>query len=273
MNQVGLTLLAELPYATFSRKKETQMIKGVVFDLDGTLYLGEKVIPGAVDVVLDLESRGYRVFYLTNNSGRTQWQIIEKLNAMGFRANGINVYCGSYAISMYLDQNHMNSVYVIGTDSLKAELESCDIKISDSRLVQAVVVGLDPLFDYRKIAEAMEAIDEGAKLIVANTDASYPVEDGRRLPGCGAMVGAIVATTGHTPDFHVGKPNVYMLELLCNEQSLSPTEICMVGDSPESDMQMAVDFGCQSILFDPDGAFPNFSGRRVREMHDVVSLI
>ena len=117
--------------------------------------------------------------------------------------------------------------------------------------MSAVVVGLDPAFSYEKIAMALEAIDNGAKLIVANTDPSYPIENNRRLPGCGAMVGAIVGATGHKPDFHVGKPNVYMLELLCKEHGLSPAEICVVGDSIESDIKMADNFGCKSILFNP----------------------
>lgn len=248
------------------------MVKGIVFDLDGTLYLGEKAIDGAIETVNALTKRGCQVFYLTNNSGKTRQQIVQKLNKIGFMADAGNTYCGSYAISAYLVGNKITPVYVIGTDGLKDEL-SYDIVVKDNADVSAVVIGIDPFFSYGKIAMALEAIDNGAKLIVANTDASYPVENNCRLPGCGAMVAAIVAATGHTPDFHVGKPNTYLLELLCREHGLLPEEICVVGDAPESDIQMAVNFGCQSILFDPKGVFSTFSGKKVEKLNEIISLI
>ncbi|MEK7596158.1 MAG: HAD hydrolase-like protein, partial [Patescibacteria group bacterium] len=99
------------------------------------------------------------------------------------------------------------------------------------------------------------------------------VENNCRLVGCGAMVAAIVAATGRTPDFHVGKPNTYMLALLCREHGLTPEEICVVGDMPESDIQMAVNFGCQSILFDPGNIFPEFTGRKAEKFKQIISLI
>ncbi len=249
------------------------MIKAFIFDLDGTLYLGEEAIDGAVDTVFVLEERNYRVFYLTNNSGKTQQQIVHKLNRMGFGANPDNTYCGSYAISAYLTQNKITPVYVIGTEELKNDLVSRNIDIKDNSFVSAVVVGIDPFFSYGKIVMALEAINKGAKLIVANTDVTYPVENNRRLPGCGAMVAAIVAAANHAPDFHVGKPNTYLLELLCREHGFSSQEICVVGDMPESDIAMADNFQCQSILFDPKGAFPDFSGKKVKKLHKIISLI
>ena len=217
--------------------------------------------------------QGYQVFYLTNNSGKTQQQIIDKLNGFGFRANLQNTYCGSYAISCYLLQEKIMSVYLVGTDALMSDLESHDIKVDNSADVSAVVVGLDPFLSYNKIATALEAINNGAKLIIANMDPSYPVENDRRLPGCGAMVGAIVGATGHAPDFHVGKPNTYMFELLCNKHGLSPQEICVIGDDPESDIKMAVTLQCQSILFDPKDTFQGFPGNKVRYLQEITSLI
>ena len=110
-------------------------------------------------------------------------------------------------------------------------------------------------------------------MIVANTDASYPVEKNRRLPGCGAMVGAIVSATGYVPDFHVGKPNTYMLQLLCAEHNLLKEEICVVGDVPESDIAMAQNFGCQSILYDSQNAFPQFLGERVGCLSKIINYL
>lgn len=248
------------------------MKKGVIFDLDGTLYRGENIIEGAVETIAVLE-RNYQIFYLTNNSGKTQQQIIDKLKGFGFRANMQNTYCGSYAISFYLAEKKIMPVYLIGTDGLRSDLASRDIRVENSPYVSAVVVGLDPFFSYNKISMALEAIGNGAKLIVANIDPSYPVENNRRLPGCGAIVGAIVGATLHAPDFVVGKPNTYILELLCKEHNLSPAEICVVGDDPESDMKMAANLRCQSILFDPKDFFPMFSGIKARSLYEIIPLI
>lgn len=249
------------------------MIKGVVFDLDGTLYYGDKAVDGAIDTVYALLNAGLKVFYLTNNSGKARQQIVEKLNGLGFPAKLQNTYCCSYATSVYLAEEQITPVYLIGTDGLKSELESRNIRVEDSSDVRAVVVGLDPFFDYGKITRAMEAISNGAKLIIANADPSYPIGGNRRLPGCGAMVGAIVGATGHNPDFIVGKPNTYMLELLCKEHNLTPAEICVLGDVTESDMEMARRFGCQGVLFDPLNAFPEFSGSRVKELPEIITLL
>ena len=250
------------------------MINSVVFDLDGTLYLGEKVVEGAREAVSALERQGFRIFYFTNNSGKTRRQIVDKLDRLGFKADMWNTYCASYAVSAYLAKNKISPVYLIGADGLKSELTSRNIKIRDDpETVSAVVVGLDPLFNYGKLAVALEAIDCGAKLIVANTDPAYPVENNRRLPGCGSIVAAVVAASGHAPDFHVGKPNTYMLELLCKDHGFSLEEVCVVGDVPESDMAMAENFQCQGVLFDPEGVFPTFFGKKAKKFNKIISLI
>ncbi|KKR12582.1 MAG: HAD-superfamily hydrolase, subfamily IIA [Candidatus Wolfebacteria bacterium GW2011_GWC2_39_22] len=249
------------------------MINSIVFDLDGTLYLGGRIMEGAMDAVAALKRQRYQIFYLTNNSGKMRQQIVEKLNMFGFSANMRNTYCVSHGISLYLKEKKISSVYLIGTHDLRSELLLNDISVKDNSAVAAVVVGIDPLFSYEKIAVALDAIDRGAELIVANVDSSYPVENNRRLPGCGAMVAAIVSATGHAPDFQVGKPNTYMLELLCRDHGLSSEKICVIGDMPESDIKMANNFNCQGILFDPNGDFPHFADTKVKKLSEIIALL
>jgi len=248
-------------------------VSALAFDLDGTVYHGNSAIEGAkaaIDALIDLN---YQIFYFTNNSAKTREQIVNKLDRLGFQAKPQNTYCASYAILAYLLEKNLKTIYLIGTDDLRDDLTAHNIKVENSSQVSAVVVGLDQFFDYSKISIALEAINNGAKLIVANVDPSYPIENNRRLPGCGAMVGAIVGATFHAPDFTVGKPNTYMLELLCKEQKLSPAEICVVGDSPESDIKMATNLKCESILFDPMNTFPAFSGNKIKRHHEIILLI
>lgn len=248
-------------------------ISALAFDLDGTIYYGDSAVEDARDAILTLLNMNYQIFYFTNNSAKSQEQIIEKLNRLGFYAKPQNTYCVSMAIASYLIEKKIKNIYLIGSDGLKDELSLRNIKISDERQVDAVVVGLDSSFSYKKIAMAQEAISNGAKLIIANADSSYPIENGRRLPGCGAMVGAILGATGHRPDFIVGKPNIFMLELLCKDHNLTAKDICVVGDSPESDIKMADNFKCQSILFDPNDMLSAFSGNRVRRFQEIISLL
>lgn len=245
----------------------------LAFDLDGTLYNGNSAIEGAKDTIDALINLNYKIFYFTNNSSKTQEQIVDKLERLGFPAKPQNTYCTSYAILKYLLEKKINNIYLIGSNGLKDNLTAHNIKVKNSSQVAAVVVGLDPSFDYSKISIALEAINNGAKLIVANIDSSYPVENNKRLPGCGAMVGAIVAATSHGPDFNVGKPNPYMLELLCREHKILPEEICIIGDSPESDIKMANNLRCQSILFDPKDTFRKFLGEKVKSHREIILLI
>jgi len=247
-------------------------ISAFVFDLDGTLYNGESAVAGALQAVRALLKLNYRVFYFTNNSSKTRAQVVDKLTKLGFPAHPRNTYCVARAMAAYLKEKKLASVYLIGAEGLKAELAAHKIAVRDSARVAAVVVGLDTKFNYAKLSTALAALEKGAKLIAANTDLSYPAGRNRRLPACGAMVGAIVGATAHAPDFTVSKPNTYMLRLLCREHGLSPEQICVVGDSPGSDIRMAEAFKCASVLFDPGGAFRSFRGLKAKSHREVVAL-
>lgn len=249
-------------------------IKSVVFDLDGVLWTGEKRMDGALDTVDNLRELGYQVLFLTNNSSKGRQEVIQKLNRLGFEADEKAVYCSSYAAASFLVEKEIKSAYVIGSDSLCNELVSRGIKVKHSSDVSAVVVGLDLNFSYEKIATALRAIVMvGAQLIVANTDRWYYPEIGRILPGCGAMAGAIIGATGYKADFIVGKPNTYMLELLCREHGLTSEEICVVGDMPEVDIQMAVNFRCLGILFNPEDLYRTFPGVKVKKLSEIIPLL
>jgi 4-nitrophenyl phosphatase len=247
-------------------------IKAFAFDLDGTIYNGDRPVEGAREMISGLRERNYGIFYFTNNSAKSRGEIVDKLNRMGFRASLKDTYCTSWAVSNYLAEKKIRDVYLIGSKSLKNELLSRRIKIKSRLPVSAVVVGLDHSFNYGKIATALEAIRRGARFIAANVDPSYPSGNNVRLPGCGAMVGAIAGATGHWPDFNAGKPNSYMLKLLCREHNFSPKKICIVGDSPESDIAMAESLNCPSLLFDPKNDFPGFSGRKVKKHREISVL-
>ncbi|NTU69604.1 HAD-IIA family hydrolase [bacterium] len=249
------------------------MIKALAFDLDGTLYFGHEAVDGAVETLSLLEKANFKTVYFTNNSAKTVKQIKAKLCSLGFSANEKNTYTASNACSRYLEQKGYSSVYLIGSDDFRNDLISRDIKVVEPERAEAVVVGLDFCISYQRIADALYAIRNGADLIVANVDPSYPVENGRRLPGCGAMVGALVGASGHQPDFIVGKPNTYMLELICLDLGVGSNEICVIGDSVESDIEMAKRYRCRSILYDHFDEQVGYSDERVCSIRDILNII
>jgi 4-nitrophenyl phosphatase len=250
----------------------SKMIKALAFDLDGTLYFGDKVVDGALETLDELKRYGLHIVYFTNNSAKTVKQIEQKLCSLGFNATEKNTYTASYACYRYLEQKGYKTINLVGSHDFKNDLISKGIEIVDPENAQAVVVGLDFEFTYDRIAGALNAIRNGAELVVANLDASYPVENGQRLPGCGAMVGAIVGASGHEPDFIAGKPNTYMLELLCLDLSIGPDEICVVGDSVESDIEMAKRYRCRGILYDHFNEYIGYPDERVCSLREIISI-
>ncbi|MFB3918641.1 MAG: HAD-IIA family hydrolase [Candidatus Velamenicoccus archaeovorus] len=248
-------------------------LSALAFDLDGTIYYGDRAIEGARQTLEQLASRGTRIFYFTNNSAKTREQICDKLNRLGFTAEPRQTYSASYAILRYVNDHQIRNACVVGTDALKNDLEKHGVAVNRSADAPCVIVGFSPAFHYGDIAMAQEMIEKGARFIIANADASYPVGRDKRLPACGAMVGAIVGATSHAPDVVIGKPNTYMLELLTNDHGISRDELCVVGDSPDSDIKMAEYFKCHSILFDPENAFAAFKGNRIRNHREIIAIV
>jgi 4-nitrophenyl phosphatase len=231
-------------------------IKAVAFDLDGTLYFGNKIIDGVEETIEVLYARDIEVFYFTNNSSRTREEIFDKLKKLKLPSKISNIYNSAYATGLYLKENGYKSVYCCGSEGLLNEIKGSGITCTDgvSGNPQAVVVGLDHSFDLKKMSTALNLLRHmECKFIICNRDRTYPVEDNLLMPGCGPIVAALEYATERTADVIIGKPNTYMLELLCRDWKLGNQEILVVGDTYESDIAMANNFGSRSVLIDPSG--------------------
>lgn len=222
-----------------------EQIKAVLFDLDGTVYYGNQMIEKADRVVERFREIGKRVYCMTNNSTKSRQQICEKLAGMGLMFQKEQIYTSGYAAALYARERGYKSVYVFGTESLKEEFEELGIKASEA--AEVVVVGYDMEFNYQKLTDALQAALQADTIIACNKEKYYPGEGAKRMPGCGAMVGALEGSLGRTADYVIGKPNPLLLDVICTQQKLRKEEILVVGDTYESDIQMAQDYGCQSI--------------------------
>ena len=222
-------------------------LKLFAFDLDGTLYLGENIIEGAIDLICFLKKK-YSVVFFTNNSTKTREEIHSKLKKMGFDCSLNEIFTSSYAAAEYLDESNLDNVFVIGSDGLRSEIIDNGICIVDNDSAENLVVGLDFDFSYKKIETAMSILLNNGRFIVCNEDRFFPIGGNRYMPACGAMVGAIAVASNRKADFIIGKPNTYILSKIEEEYEIEHHEIMVVGDSFESDIMMAMNNNSKAIL-------------------------
>ena len=219
--------------------------------MDGTLYFGDKPADGAVELIQYLRSY-YQIVFFTNNSSKTDGQIFTKLNGMGFKCELSEVYTSATAAAMYLAQNRIDNVFVVGSPSLCVELENYGVTLKHSASAENLLVGLDVEFNYDKASQALDVLHRGGGFVACNLDGSYPIGDGKIMPGCGAIVAALIQASARKPDYIVGKPNTYILEQISKRFGVKNTEIAVVGDSLESDIAMAAMYESMAFLLSHD---------------------
>ncbi len=222
------------------------MIKAVIFDLDGTLFLGKTAIPGAAKKLEELRSNGIKTIFLTNAATRSRENLLEKIISMGLSAQKDEVYCSSYFLAKYISELHKGkTVYVVGEQGINDELEEHGIKVVDEN-ADIVTVGLDRYFTYEKLAKALKQLQNGAILLSSNKDTTYPTENGF-MPGAGSIVVAVEAASGKEA-ISLGKPNTYALEQIKLDHGFESDEIIMVGDRLDTDITFAKKCGIKSVL-------------------------
>ena len=227
-----------------------EQIKAVLFDLDGTIYYGSQLIEQADKVVAAFKNRGKSIFFMTNNSTKSRQQICDKLRGMGLECQKEQIYTSGYAAALYAKNKGFHSVYIFGTQALEQEFIQIGVGVSSE--AEVVVVGYDMEFSYNKLTDAFQTAFEAKTIIACNKEKYYPGEGEKKMPGCGAMVGALEGSLGRKVDYVVGKPNPLLLDIICTQQKIKKEEILVVGDTYESDIQMAEEYGCQSIYIGGD---------------------
>ncbi len=204
-------------------------------DLDGVVWLGDKVIQGVGESITFLREKGEQVFFVTNNSGRTVSEVEEKLNSFNIDPNG-GVITSAMAMATLLSPDE--TVLTLCGKGAVEEMEKVGAKPVKDGKADSVVVGFHEDFDYWKLTAALQAIDSGARLLATNDDLTYPSHDGIR-PGAGSILASLVAATEAVPEI-AGKPYQPMCDLL-NE--LSGGNGIMVGDRPDTDGRFAKNLG------------------------------
>lgn len=222
-----------------------------VFDMDGTIYLGEDWLPGAYRMITELRRRGIPVRFLSNNPTKDPAQYAEKLERLGLPTPVEEIVNTVVTMTRWLQQNHPDAVlFPIAEEPLKRALREAGFTLSENpEEIDLVVASYDRGFDYRKLQIAFDAIwfHRRAKLVATNPDRFCPFPGGRGEPDCAAMVAAIEACTGTTCEKNVGKPDPAMLQAAVGDLPVSVERTVMVGDRLQTDIQMALDTGAVSV--------------------------
>ena len=222
---------------------------GYIFDLDGTIYRGDRAIPGAAETIAGLRRHGRGVVFISNKPIDRVAEYAEKLRRMGIPVSQREILNSSVVMAGYLARVAPGAgVYLIGEAPLREELERAGIRIeADPLRVRYVVVSWDRAFSYHKINDALQAVRNGARLVATHADATCPVEGGE-VADAGAMIGAIEGTTRRRVEVIAGKPSDLMIEAALEILGLPGRECLMVGDRLETDMRMAGAVGMAGAL-------------------------
>jgi len=222
------------------------MKQGYLIDMDGVLYRGTELIPGADLFVHQLRRRDIPFRFLTNNSQRTRRDVVRKLSRMGMEVEEKHVFTCAMATARYLAmQKPRGTAFVIGEGGLLNALHENGYAVVDHD-PDYVVVGEGRTFNLELVEAAVRMICAGAKLIATNLDPNCPTQNGLR-PGCGAMVAMLETATG-VKAFSVGKPSPVIMRAARKELGLSTDETTMIGDTMETDILGGVQLGFHTVL-------------------------
>lgn len=219
---------------------------GFLIDMDGVIYRGKQLIPGADEFISLLLERGIPFSFLTNNSQRTRRDVVCKLERMGIPVSENHIFTCAMATARFVAaQKPHGTAFVIGEGGLLHALHRNGYAIVDDD-PDYVIVGEGRTFNMETVEAAVRMILRGAKLIATNLDPNCPTASGTR-PGCGAIVAMLESATNRKA-FSVGKPSPVMMRAARQELGLSSAETIMVGDTMDTDILGGVAMGYRTAL-------------------------
>jgi NagD protein len=235
-------------------------IIGFVFDLDGTIYLGDSALPGAVKCLQELNRRGKKTVFISNKPLEPGKFYVEKLTRLGIPATPGQVITSARVLGQYLAKSFPEcNYYVVGETALIEELRGYGLNICNPSLQQdptqvihpegidAVIVAFDRTLDYRKLNTAYQALMKGARFFATNADKACPMPGGA-IPDAGGTIAALEYMTGRKLELLGGKPSKLMMEAAADILQLPPERCLIAGDRLETDIRMGKQAGFTTAL-------------------------
>ena len=222
-----------------------------VFDMDGTIYLGDKFIPGAVELFEALRLDGRDFLFLTNNSSKSAEVYSRKLTGMGYPVDVDRIFTSGEATRIFIKRRKPNArIFLLGNEFLKEEFERDGFHIVSERgsSPDYVVLGFDTTLTYDKIWFACDFIKSGVEYLATHPDLVCPLPGGASMPDAGSMIKMIEAATGGATPLVLGKPNRGIIDSVIEKYGAAPEEMLMVGDRLYTDMMLGRNAGIDTAL-------------------------
>ncbi len=223
--------------------KNLEKLTGIrlfLLDMDGTVYLGDKLLPGALDFIKLLAARNINYLFLTNNSSKHRGQYAEKLAQLGLAVGPDKIFTSGEATAIYLQRAKPGAkIYLVGTPALEEEFKSHGFELvgADAETPDYAVLGFDTTLTYQKLWRLCDLARAGVPYIATHPDFNCPIPGGF-MPDIGAMMALVEASTGRRPDVIIGKPNLPIIEAVVERTALPVEQICMVGDRLYTDIAL-----------------------------------
>ena len=232
-------------------------VKLFLLDMDGTFYLGDRLIEGSLSFIDRVQKTGRDFLFLTNNSSHNAAFYVERLHRMGLDVPRGKILTSGEATCEVISEKYPGArAYVLGNEYLIEEFHEAGIPMDDAN-PEIAVIGFDTTLTYEKMRKICDLVRAGLPYIATHPDFNCPTENGF-MPDIGAIIAFIEASTGRRPDLIVGKPNTGIVEAAVRRTRIAPARMAMVGDRLYTDIETGVRSGMLSVLV--------MSGETTREM-------
>lgn len=230
-----------------------------LFDMDGTIYLGDKIFDFTAPLLDEIKRQGGRYLFITNNSSKNAADFVEKMARLGVATTEDEFVTSGGATAHFMCENYPDApVYICGAESLKSEFAKCGLTVTDDPAkAEAVVLGSNPKLSFPQIENVCRILfTKNVPYIATHPDMTLPTEFGC-VPDCGALADMIEAATGKRPVF-IGKPAPLMIELAMHRCGCDRSETLLIGDRLDTDIPSGIAAGVSTVLV--------FSGSTTPEM-------
>lgn len=232
-------------------------VKLFLLDMDGTFYLGDRLIDGSLSFIDRVQKTGRDFLFLTNNSSHNAAFYVERLHRMGLDVPRSRILTSGEATCEVISEKYpAKRAYVLGNEYLIEEFHEAGIPVDDAN-PEIAVIGFDTTLTYEKMRKICDLVRAGLPYIATHPDFNCPTENGF-MPDIGAIIAFIEASTGRRPDLIVGKPNTGIVEAAVRRTHIAPAQMAMVGDRLYTDIETGIRSGMLSVLV--------MSGETTREM-------
>lgn len=229
--------------------KIPRQLDGFLFDLDGSLYLGNELLTGASELLDFLDREGKKIAFITNNSFMSDVQIADKLLYLGIHAESKQIITPAKFAGEYIKEKYgLCRIFVIGSDFLKEKIKGSghELCFNADSPCDVVLIGRDLSFDYRKLEAGALLIQKGARFIAANLDGHHPIENGMNVPETGALTASLEKVVGIHPEV-IGKPSSYLFNKALEIIDCRADATAIIGDNPETDILGGKSLGLYTI--------------------------